>query len=205
VKRKEIDGAFAELGSLDQFTASADLIRLAVAHFLALGHQTDLMPPFGLVRFLESVGISSVQPGLLSAASLLDILKNGRALGADKLEDLLARGSDLVDDYIFLDSWLEAGDEVDMLTSGDRSAGENGDALIMLIMEKVLEPRRQWWAQAAAWAAYILYQAGQDERWQEFYAVASALLQGRPLHAIALMETVAKQTVVPSKPRQVAA
>jgi hypothetical protein len=45
-----------------------------------------------------------------------------------------------------------------------------------LIMEKVLEPRREWWTQAAAWAACILYRAGNDdERWQEFYALASAM------------------------------
>jgi hypothetical protein len=196
VKQKEIDGAFADLDSVDQFAASADLIRLAVAHFLAVGHQTGLMPPFGLVRFIESVGISSVQPGLLGAGSLLDMLENGRAIGADKLEDLLARGSDLVEDYIFLDSWLETGDEIEALMAGNRFASENGDELIMLIMEKVLEPRREWWAQLAAWAAYILYQAGRDERWQEFYAVASALIQGRPIHAIALMKTVAEQTIM---------
>jgi hypothetical protein len=39
-------------------------------------------------------------------------------------------------------------------------------------MEKVLEPRREWWTQAAVWAACILYRAGNDERWQEFYALA---------------------------------
>jgi hypothetical protein len=47
-----------------------------------------------------------------------------------------------------------------------------------LVMEKVLEPRREWWTQAAAWAAYILYRAGNDdERWHEFYALASAMVQ----------------------------
>ncbi len=202
VKQKEVDRAFAELDSMDQFSASADLIWVAVGHFLALGHQTGLMPPFGLVRFLEAVGISSVQPGFLSAASLLDMLENGRAIGAEELEDLLERGSDLVDDYVFLDSWFEAGDEVEVLITS--AASEEGDALIMRVMEKVLEPRRDWWAQLAAWSAYILYQTGEDERWHEFYAAASALLQGRPIHEIALMKTVAKQTVLASKLRRVA-
>ena len=104
--------------------------------------------------------------------------------------------SDLVEDYIFLDSWLETGDEIEALIAGDPFASENGDELIMLIMEKVLEPRREWWAQLAAWAAYILYQAGRDERWQEFYAVASALIRAAQIHAIALMKTVAEQTIM---------
>jgi hypothetical protein len=202
VKQKEIDLVYAELASMDHFAASADWIRVAVGHFLAVGHQTGLMPPFGLLRFLEAVGISSVQPGFLSAASLLDMLENGRAIGAEELEDLLERGSDLVDDYVFLDSWFEAGDEVEVLITS--AASEEGDALIMRVMEKVLEPRRDWWAQLAAWSAYILYQTGEDERWHEFYAAASALLQGRPIHEIALMKTVAKQTVLASKLRRVA-
>ena len=57
VKQKEIESAFGEVSLLDQFAISADFIRRAVGHFLALGHQTGLMPPFGLVRFLEAVGV----------------------------------------------------------------------------------------------------------------------------------------------------
>jgi hypothetical protein len=57
-------------------------------------------------------------------------------------------------------------------------------------MEKVLEPRREWWAQAAAWAASTLYRNGNDERWQEFYAVALAMVQSRALQEISVMQTV---------------
>jgi hypothetical protein len=40
------------------------------------------MPPFGLVRFLEAVGVSSVQPVLISPAALLDTIEEGHHLGA---------------------------------------------------------------------------------------------------------------------------
>jgi hypothetical protein len=53
-------------------------------------------------------------------------------------------------------------------------------------------PRHQG---AAAWAARILYRAGNDERWQKFYALASALIQGRALKEIPLMYNMASQTV----------
>jgi hypothetical protein len=205
VKQKEIDSAFAEVSLLDQFTISADFIRRAVGHFLALGHQTGSMPPFGLVRFLEAVGVSSVHPELLSAALLLDTIQDGRAISANALEDLLAEGSDLAYDYFFLDSWFEARDEVDAALTDNRHTGKKREARIMLIMEKVLEPRREWWAEVAAWAAYILYQAGNDERWQEFYAAAIAMVRKRPLHEISLMKTVAEQTVEAAKFRQMAA
>jgi hypothetical protein len=202
VKQKEIESAFAEVSLLDEFPVSADFIQRAVGHFLALGHETGLMPPFGLVRFLESVGIASVQPARLSTSSLLDTIQDGRAISANEFEALLAEGSDLVDDYLFLDSWFEAGDEVDAVLTGDLIARKKRE---LLILEKVLEPRREWWAQAAAWTAYILYQAGNDERWQEFYTAALAMVQKRPLHEIALLQMMAEQTVEAAEVRQMAA
>jgi hypothetical protein len=202
VKQKEIKSAFIEVGLLDQFAVSADFIRRAVGHFLALGHETGLMSPFGLVPFLEAVGVSSVQPELLSASSLLDAIQDGRAISPNALEDLLAGGSDLVNDYSFLDSWFEAGDGVDTVLTDNLPARKKREALII---EKVLEPRREWWAQAVAWAAYILHQAGNDERWQEFYAAGLAMVQKRPLHEISLMKTVARQTVEAEEFRQMAA
>jgi hypothetical protein len=205
VKQKEINSAFAYVSILDQFTVSADFIRRAVGHFLALGHQTGLMPPFGLVRFLEAVGVSSVQPELLTASLLLDTMQDGHAISANAFERLLAEGADLVNDYFFLDSWFEARDEVDAVLTDNHPASKKREARIMLIVEKVLEPRREWWAEVAAWAAYILYQAGNDERWQEFCAAALAIVQKRPLHEISLMKTVAEQTVEAAKFRQMAA
>ena len=205
VKQKEIDSAFAEVSLLDQFTISADFIRRGVGHFLALGHQTGLIPPFGLVRFLEAVGVPSVQPELLSASLLLDTIQDGRAIGANAFEGLLAEGSDLANDYSFLDSWFEARDEVDALLTDHRSVSKKREALTVLVMEKVFEPRREWWAEVAAWAAYILYQAGNDERWEEFYAAALAMVQKRPLNEISLMKMVAEQTVEAAKFRQMAA
>jgi hypothetical protein len=200
--QKEIEQTFFEAGLTDQFTIPPDFIQCSVGHFLALGHQTGLMPPFGLVQFLEAVGVSSVQPELISAASLLDTIPDGRAISANAFEELLAEGSDLVNDYCFLDSWFEVGDEVDAVLTENNTARKKREALIL---ERVLEPRREWWAQAAAWAAYILYQAESDERWQEFYAVALAIVQKRPLHKVSLMKTVAEQTVMASQTRHMAA
>src|SRR6267154_1385281 len=70
--QKELDHAFVDAAVVDQFTIAQDFLPTAVGHFLALGHQTGAMPPFGLVRFLEAVGVSSVQPRLISPASLLE-------------------------------------------------------------------------------------------------------------------------------------
>jgi hypothetical protein len=190
--QREIDRALLEVSSINEFMIAPDFIRRTVGHFLALGHQTGSMPPFGLVRFLEAVGVSSVQPELISAASLLDTIEEGRAIGADAFEHLLADSIDLPDDYFFVESWFEAGDKVDAVLKHNRGSHKKREAIIM---EKVLEPRREWWVQKAAWAAYILYRAEDKERWQEFHAAASAMLQGRALGEIGLMVRVAAQTV----------
>jgi hypothetical protein len=199
---KEIDEAFFEASLMDQFVIPTDVIQNTVGHFLAVGHQTDSMPPFGLLQFLEAIGVSAVRPELISATSLLEMIQNGRTLSTSIIEEMLAEGSDLGDDYFFLDSWFEVGDEVDAVLIGNDVATKERAALVM---ERVLEPRREWWTQAAAWAAYILSQAGSDERWQEFYSAALAMTQKRALHEISLMRTVAKQTVMASETRQMAA
>ena len=199
ITQKEIDRAFLDAAVVDQFKIAPDFLPTAIGHFLALGHQTGTMPPFGLVRFLEAVGVSSVQPQLMSAAALLDTIEEGHAIGAGVFEHLLADSVDLAADYVFVDSWFESGDAVDAVLVGNRQARHKRAALVM---EKVLEPRREWWTQAAAWAACILYRAGNDERWREFYALASAMAQGRALKEIPLMYKVASQTVSAWQHRQ---
>ena len=88
ITQKEIDRAFRDAAVVDQFTVAPDFLPTAIGHFLALGHQTGTMPPFGLVRFLEAVGVSSVQPQLMSAAALLDTIEEGHAIGAGVFEHL---------------------------------------------------------------------------------------------------------------------
>jgi hypothetical protein len=198
---KEIKQTFFEASLMDQFVIPRDFIRTGVGHFLAVGHQTGLMAPFGLLQFLEAVGVSSVQPELTSAASLLDTISDVCAISDCAFEDLLAEGFDLVDDYEFMDSWFEVGDEVDAALTGSRASRKKREALVI---EKVLEPRREWWIQQVAWAAHILHQSG-DERWREFYAAARAMVQQRPLPEISLMKRVAEQTIIVSETRQMAA
>ena len=179
-----------------------DVIRNSVGHFLAVGHQAGSMPPFGLLQFLEALGITAVQPELISIASLLQMIENGRASRPHVTEEALAKLSMLEHDYSFLDSWFDVGDEVDAALANNRAPSANREAFVM---ERVIEPRREWWSQAAAWAAYILSQAESNERWQEFYSAALAMTQMRPLHEIPLLRMVAEQTVMASEIRQMAA
>ena len=80
IKTKEIEQSFFEASLMDQFMIPTDFIRNVVGHFLAIGHQTGSTAPFGLLQFVEAIGVSSVQPELMSATSLLDTIQDARAI-----------------------------------------------------------------------------------------------------------------------------
>lgn len=191
VTAKDIRSAFGTTGATGQFTAAPDFVGKAVGHFLAVGHQTGTMPPFGLIRFLEAVGLAEVRSEATSPISLLNAIEEGRAISPAAFKALLAKGGGLAKNYRFLQSWFEVGDTVDALLTRNPGPRRQREALILA---KVVEPRRQWWLQAAAWSAYILYRAGTQECWHELFVAAAALAQGRPMDEIPLMSWVARQT-----------
>jgi hypothetical protein len=51
ITQKEIERAFLDAAVVDQFTIAPDFLPTAIGHFLALGHQTGAMPPFGAGTF----------------------------------------------------------------------------------------------------------------------------------------------------------
>ena len=191
VTAKDIRSAFGTTGATGQFAAAPDFVGKAVGHFLAVGHQTGTMPPFGLIRFLEAVGLAEVRSEAISPISLLNAIEEGRAISPAAFKALLAKGGGLAKNYRFLQSWFEVGDTVNALLTRNPGPRRQREALILA---KVVEPRRQWWLQAAAWSAYILYRAGTEECWHELFVAAAALAQGRPMDEIPLMSWVARQT-----------
>jgi hypothetical protein len=202
IEKQEIERVVLDAGLMDQFNVSVEFIQAAVAHFLAVGQQTGKIPPFGFLQFLESIGAASVQPQRMHVPALLDAIPQGPAMPVHDIDDLLAMSGELADEYDFVDSWFETGDPVDAVLTRNRASRARREALIM---EKVLEGRREWWSETAAWMAYALHPLGNEERWREFYAVALALSDGRPLKEIAIMKSVAAQTVFASEARQRAA
>jgi hypothetical protein len=201
MSRAEVEGILLQAGgSVDQYAVDREFLRTATAHFLAVSLETGILPPFGLVDFLETVGLHSVQPELLPTEALLVMLeKRIEPQARTVLDDLLREGADLVDEYPFLDSWFEDGDQVQSLLSGKRLSKTKREALVL---EQVLEPRRRRWADLLAWTAFLLSRSDEDERWMDFYAAARALVEGRGVGDIPVMRYVAGQTVEAQRQRQ---
>jgi hypothetical protein len=201
--RAEADGILLQAGgSVGQYAVDREFLRTAVAHFLAVSLETGILPPFGLVDFLETVGLPSFQPELLPTETLLAMLEQGidpEARTAAVLDGLLREGADLADEYPFLDSWFEDGDQVQALLGGKRLSRARREAVVL---EQVLEPRRRRWADLLAWTAFLLSRSDEDERWLDFYAAARALVEGRGVGDVPILRYVAGQTVEAQKHRQ---
>ncbi|HET6518213.1 MAG TPA: hypothetical protein VFG47_00120, partial [Geminicoccaceae bacterium] len=180
---------------LDQIAVDVEFLRTAVGHFLAISLESGVVVPFGLVDFVETVGLRSVQPSLVPTERLLASIKQSAEhaeLEGAALDRLLEAGHDLPDEYIFLESWFEDGDEVRALLGGKGMTGAKREALVV---QQLLEAKRGRWADLLAWSAFLLSRSDAEERWPEFYAAARALLDGRPITAIPIMRHVAAQTV----------
>ncbi len=193
--RGETDATLLQASGLDQIAVDVEFLRTAVGHFLAISLASGAVVPFGLVGFVETVGLHSVQPSLVPTESLLASIKQfaeHAELEGAALDRLLEAGHDLPDEYIFLESWFEDGDEVRALLGGKGMTRAKREALVM---QQLLEVKRSRWADLLAWSAFLLSRSDDEERWPEFYAAARALLDGRPITAIPIMRHVAAQTV----------
>jgi hypothetical protein len=193
--RGEADATLLQASGLDQIAVDVEFLRTAVSHFLAISLEGGVVVPFGLVDFMEAVGLHSVQPSLVPTASLLASIERSAAhaeLEGAAVDRLLEAGHALPDEYVFVESWFEDGDEVRALLGGKGMSRAKREALVM---QRLLEARRSRWADLLAWSAFLLSRADAEERWREFYAAARALVDGRPITAIPIMRHVAAQTV----------
>lgn len=193
--RGEINATLLQAAGLDQIAVDVGFLRTAVGHFLAISLDSGTVVPFGLVDFVEIVGLHSVQPSLVPTEGLLASIKQSAEhaeLEGAALDRLLEAGHDLSDEYIFLESWFEDGDEVRAFLGGKGMTRAKREALIM---QQLLETKRSRWADLLAWSAFLLSRSDEAERWPEFYAAARALLDGRPITAVPIMRHIAAQTV----------
>lgn len=71
---------------------------------------------------------------------------------------------------------------------------KQGKDRIAAIIEKVLEPKRAYWASVIAWSAFAQRGDGHDSDWIEMALVAREMASERPLTEIPLARLIAVQT-----------
>ncbi len=193
--RAELDDFVAQVQEIDLMPCSLDYARIAVAHSLALNLDSGVMPPFPLLDAMETAGLQGIQPEALSVKAVLSLLESKADPGLlqpEVVNDVLARSRDLPDDFVFLDSWFEADDEVEQLLGAKQLSRAKR---VALVEDELLPRRRGKWAERLAWTALTLQHGEEDEPWEPFFVSANELEAGRRLGEIPLLAYVAETTV----------
>jgi hypothetical protein len=188
---------------LDIYDSDLDFARLALGHFLAVNRVSGVMPPFGLVDFVERTGLAAVNPDAVPVEALVAKLADdipARQKTAAAVAKSIKRSAawDLV--FTFLDTWFEDDGAVDVLFGRKRLSAKRRAALVL---EEYLPARRARWAEILVWTALTLrHDEAMADSWIDLALVARELLGDRPLGDIPLMAFVAAMTVEAWKSRQ---
>jgi hypothetical protein len=154
---------------------------------------TGYTTPFGLVQAVALIGLADVAPRYVSVDELIaSMLVDADAAATDvKAVAKAVRGSgQWLATNPQLDSWFETGDDVAAAIKGKRKIEDRLTAII----EKVLEPKRAYWASVVAWSAFAQRGDGRDADWIEMALVARELASARPLGEVPLARFIAVQT-----------
>jgi hypothetical protein len=187
---------FRVQSEVDIYDSSMDYVRQALGYFLAMNQESSVLPPFGLVDFVERAGLPAINPQTVPVESLVarlveDIPANRRRDAAVMKSIKGSAGWEA--DFPFLDSWFEDDRAVDTLLKGKRLSAKRR---IALVLEQYLSTRRARWAETLAWTALALRRdEAMEKRWVDFALVARELLGDRPLTDIPLMASIAAMTV----------
>lgn len=180
-------------------TVSRAYLDRAVQHHLAVACSHDQVPPVGLLEVAEVLGASDWRPDPLDVGATIDELFE-QLPAATRQPEAIARCLGESDEWALLsgitESWFEDDQEVaDMLT---RSRARRFATLSRRVLTKVIEPRRQKWAEQLLWAALWLKDVSdpQDRLWVNFLLTAHAVRQGHPLKDIPLFGMIADKTVM---------
>ncbi|MDP4025303.1 hypothetical protein Q8W71_21975 [Methylobacterium sp. NEAU 140] len=187
---QEIGQLKAEIATgMDPFDASPEIVRDGVAHGLAVSLDRGEPPPFGLVQFLETVGLTQVrpdriEPGALVAQLLADAPERPPAAA-------LAASKQWSKHYAFPHSWFEDGEAAQAVLRAHRGKKER----VATLLAEVLPARRARWGELLAWTAKAARDQVEDDAWVDFALVARELLGERPLAEIPIAAWIAGHTV----------
>jgi hypothetical protein len=194
LSRAEIEDMLDHIASeMSVHETTAEDTALILSSALADG-PAGSTPPFGLVQAVALIGLSDVAPRFVSVDDLVaSMLTDADPAATDaKAVAKAVRGSGRwLATNPQLDSWFETGDDVAAAVKGKRKIEDR----LTAIVEKVLEPKRAYWASVVAWSAFAQRGDGTDNDWVEIALVAREMASVRPLTEIPLARFIAVQTV----------
>ena len=164
----------------------------ALSAALADGLAEGRPPPPRLIDVAAVCGLSELRPRAMTGRDWLAELDPGGAIAdlPDRERDgLISRSTAWPNDRPIMDTWFEG---TALLDESLKAA--DGPRQTLEAFRARLEERRGDWALLVLRAAHVLKAAG-DADWRSFAAVASALLDGRALKGIPIMDSIFLGTV----------
>ena len=170
----------------------ASWIEPALSAALADGLAGALPPAPGLIEVVELCGLEQLRPEAVSTETLVNALPAAarlRDLSAQARGKLIKASDEWWDRHEIVHSWFEESDHAHDVLEGTRNPRAVASALW-----RWLETRRDFWTRLVARAADVLAAAGDPDA-DSFTATAMALLDGRDMKKIPVMQVVHEQTV----------
>ena len=196
-QKRILTGIAREMGGID---VDATFVSAAVARALGDGAAAGRLPAPGLVDMAEIWGDAGITPSSSDPSSIIaEIDADGvvRALSARDIAKLTGENRQWRDRRNLSASWFE-----DDSALRDRLDRQTSTRAAEAMVWKHLENRRIWWATVIARTAATLRAATTEpDVWLAFAATSQALVDGRPLKKIAIMATIAEQTLLASAER----
>jgi hypothetical protein len=182
-------------GQISLFGMDPGFVAPALARALGDGLANDSLPPPGLIDIAEIWGGEALTPAPSDARSILATIGAEEVMAgmseADR-EALLRANEAALLALPHFESWFEERAEL-----GEGLALVRGKRAREAVVWRYLETRRTWWArQAAICAATLKASAGAGRTlWVAFAATACAMLDGRPLQAIPMMQHLVQMSL----------
>jgi len=172
------------------------LLERRLADALAANLARDVPPPFGLLQVAETLGLGPLHPEAVPPLVLAtDLLAGLPAERTDAAAALAAHRASAgwEQDFSVLESWFEAGEEVEALLHPLRTRKQRIEA----VLTQLLPERRGFWAERCAWMAAVLRESAEAENdaCVDFALVARDLAGERPLDTMPLAARIAAATV----------
>lgn len=181
---------------IELFETSPQHLATVLGHFLAIGLARNAAPPFDLLDFVETAGLTTANPELVPLdgliGSLIETIPPQRRRPAS-IKRALKASALWGEHYAFAGHWFENGEAISGLLSGRKRLGDA--RRIELLLTEILPARRQRWAEICAWVALLLRQNDTSSDWGDFALVAAELHGDRPLAEIPIMVQIATTSV----------
>ena len=158
---------------------------------LAEGLAAERLPDAGLIDVALACGMWELRPRAMTAADWLSELDPNDEIGAlpePVREELIGGSAAWRDDYVVVKGWSEG---TAVLQEAMDEAGDGNGVKAGFFAR--LEPRREDWALRMLRSSHVL-KGARNVDWKTFAGTAKAVLDGRALETIPIMEYVWERT-----------